>query len=305
MPWDSKKLNDGREIPGLGFGTWKLGNGEGVTNQVDQAISLGLSHIDTAQVYRNETEAGTAIRESGLAREDVFITTKYSGLDGLDVHTSIRNSLDYMGLKYVDLYLVHSPRLAKPDIPTFWKEMEVIKKQGLVKSIGVSNYDEKDLALLVSSAKIKPVVNQILLHPYVYARQKPILEFAAENDIVIEAYSALLPITSLPGGPLDTPLNDIAGRLGVTTDQVLLAWTKAKGAVVVTTSSKKSRLEGYLNAGDLKLTEEDMAAIDAAGALGPPRSCIRNAVLRRLVVVGAVGAISFAAAALTGYLSFL
>ncbi|KAG8215647.1 NADP-dependent oxidoreductase domain-containing protein [Butyriboletus roseoflavus] len=141
------------------------------------------------------------------------------------------------------------------------------------RSIGVSNFDEKDLEILLASAKIKPAVNQILLHPYVYRRQRPILEYAAKHGIVIEAYSALIPITHQPGGPLDAPLNEIASRLGVTTDQVLLAWTKAKGAVVVTTSSKKARLQGYLAAGDIELTQEDIDAIDAAGATGEKRTC--------------------------------
>ncbi|KAJ7162836.1 Aldo/keto reductase [Mycena filopes] len=268
MPWDPIQLNDGREIPSIGFGTWKLGNGDGPISQVDQAISVGFSHVDTAQSYRNESEAGTAIRESGLARKEIFITTKYSGLDGLDIKTSIKNSLKNLGVDYVDLYLIHHPRLATPDIPTAWKEMEDIKEQGLVKSIGVSNFEVNDLAILLASAKVKPVANQILLHPYVYARQLPIIEYAAKHNIVIEAYSALIPVTSRPGGPVDVPVAAIATRLGVTPDQVLLAWTKAKGAVVVTTSSKKERLLGYLNAGDLELTTADIAAIDTAGAIG-------------------------------------
>ncbi|KAJ7046376.1 Aldo/keto reductase [Mycena alexandri] len=270
MPWDPIQLNDGREIPSIGFGTWKLGNGDGPISQVDQAISLGFSHVDTAQSYRNEAEAGTAIRDSGLARKEIFITTKYSGVDGLDIRTSIKNSLKNLGVSYVDLYLIHHPRLAVPDIPTAWKQMEEIKAQGLVKSIGVSNFEVSDLAILLASAEVKPVVNQILLHPYVYAHQLPILDYAAKHKIVIEAYSALIPITSLPHGPVDPPVSAIAERLGVSNDQVLLAWTKAKGAVVVTTSSKKERLLGYLNAGDLALTKDDIAAIDAAGAKGPP-----------------------------------
>jgi len=289
MPWDPIPLNDGREIPSIGFGTWKIGNGDGPISQVDQAISLGFSHVDTAQSYRNEAEAGVAIRESGLERKEIFITTKYSGLNGLDIKTSIKNSLQNLGVDYVDLYLIHHPRLAVPDIPTAWKEFEEIQTQGLVKSIGVSNFEVSDLAILLASAKVKPVVNQILLHPYVYARQLPILEYAAKHKIVIEAYSALIPVTSLPGGPVDVPVGKIADRLGVSNDQVLLAWTKAKGAVVVTTSSKKSRLEGYLNAGDLTLTKEDIAAIDASGAKGAPLSP-GTRFLRRLVGVALLAA---------------
>ncbi|KAJ7149207.1 Aldo/keto reductase [Mycena crocata] len=297
MPWDPIPLNDGREIPSIGFGTWKMGNGDEPISQVDQAISVGFSHVDTAQAYRNEAEAGVAIRESGLERKEIFITTKYSGLDGLDIKASINNSLKNLGVSYVDLYLIHNPRIV-PDIPKAWKEMEDIQAQGLVKSIGVSNFVVNDLAILLASAKVKPVANQILLHPYVYARQLPILEYAAKHKIVIEAYSALIPITSLPGGPVDAPVSAIAERLGVSMDQVLLAWTKAKGAVVVTTSSKKERLLGYLNAGDLALTEDDIAAIDEAGAKGPPFSAGKQ-FLRRLAGLALV---SFVAGVVSGRL---
>ncbi|KAI0067043.1 Aldo/keto reductase [Artomyces pyxidatus] len=271
MPWDIIKLNDGHSIPSIAFGTWKMGNGQGPIDQVDQALSVGFDHIDTAQAYRNEEEAGTAFRESGLARKDVFITTKYSGLNGLDIETSIQNSLKNLGVDYVDLYLIHHPRLAQPDIPTAWAKMEKLKADGLAKSIGVSNFGVADLEILLASAKVKPAANQILLHPYVYAQQAPILAAGALHGIVTEAYSALIPITQKPGGPVDRPVGTIATRLGVTADQVLLAWVKAKGAVVVTTSSKKSRLEGYLAAGDLELTTADIAAIDAAGAVGTRR----------------------------------
>ncbi|KAF8129833.1 Aldo/keto reductase [Boletus edulis] len=268
MPWDSVRMHSGYSIPNIAWGTWKTGNDQVSTDRVKQALDTGFKHIDTAQAYRNETEAGIALRETSLSREDVFITTKYSGTNGLDVDTSIRNSVTNLGVEYVDLYLIHSPRLAVPDIPTAWAKMEKIKEAGLARSIGVSNFDEKDLEVLLASAKIKPDVNQILLHPYVYRRQLPILEYAARHDIVIEAYSALIPITHEPGGPLDAPLNGIASRLGATTDQVLLAWTKAKGAVVITSSNSKARLQGYLTAGDIELTQKDIDAIDAAGAMG-------------------------------------
>ncbi|GLB40902.1 putative aldo keto reductase [Lyophyllum shimeji] len=284
MPWDTIKLNDGRSIPSIAFGTWKLGNGQGPTDQVDQAISVGFSHVDTAQAYRNEAEAGVAIRESGLARENIFITTKYSGLDGLDIPTSINNSLKNLGVTYVDLYLIHHPRLAVPDIPTAWKQMEELKEKGLVKSIGVSNFGVVELGVLLASAKIKPAAHQIMLHPYVYATQKPIMEYGAKHGIVTEGYSPLIPITQLPGGPLDEPLKTIAKRLSATSDQVLLAWVKAKGAVVVTTSSKRYRLEGYLRAADFALTADDISALDEAGERGA-RSFTARKYLRRLIVL--------------------
>jgi len=300
MPWDTIKLNDGHAIPGIAFGTWTLGNGQGPIDQVDQALSVGFNHIDTAQSYRNEGEAGQALRESGLARSDVFITTKYSGSDGLDIETSIQNSLKNLGVSYVDLYLIHHPGLAVPDIPTAWKKMEKVKSDGFARSIGVSNFGVQELEILIASAKIKPAANQILFHPYVYAQQAPILEYAAQHGVVIESYSSLIPITRQPGGPVDKPVNEIANRLGVTADQVLLAWVKSKGAVVVTTSSKKSRLEGYLAAADLSLTSNDVAAIDAAGARGTRQQTART-MLRRGAVILLVGA---AALRVCGYLRF-
>ncbi|KAF9465988.1 Aldo/keto reductase [Collybia nuda] len=289
MPWNTIKLNDGHTIPGIAYGTWKMGNGQGPIDQVEQALSVGFNHVDTAQSYRNEAEAGVAIRESGLARGEIFITTKYSGLDGLDIPTSIENSLKNLGVTYVDLYLIHGPQLALPDIPTAWKQMEDIKKQGLAKSIGVSNFGAAELEILLASAKVKPAANQILLHPYVYARQKSTVEFAAKHGILVEAYSSLTPITSLPGGPVDKPLYAIAERLKVTPDQVLLAWVKAKGAVVVTTSSKKSRLEGYLNAGDLQLSSDDIMALEEAGVRGAKQFAAK-AYIRKLAVMALVGA---------------
>ncbi|KAF5354178.1 hypothetical protein D9756_007083 [Leucocoprinus leucothites] len=251
MPWETIELNDGNKIPSIAFGTWTLGNGQAPIDQVEQAISVGFSHVDTAQSYRNEEEAGKAVRESGLAREDIFITTKYSGTNGLDIQTSITNSLKNLGVSYVDLYLIHHPSLAVPDIPTAWRQLEELKEKGLAKSIGVSNFGVIELRTLLASAKVKPAANQILLHPYVYVRQAPIIAFAKAKGIAIEAYSALIPLTHRPGGPVDAPVNKIAKNKNVAPEQVLLAWVKAKGAIAVTTSSKKDRLERYLDAGNL------------------------------------------------------
>jgi diketogulonate reductase-like aldo/keto reductase len=190
----------GHLMPSIAFGTWRIGNGNGPINNAKEAFKVGFTHLgasvvvaelhsanrnghnaDTAQAYGNEVEAGRAIRESGLPRDKIFVTTKYSGRDGLDIKTSIHNSLKnvrivlfsyrvytltlvlckQLGLSYVDLYLIHHPILAKPDIPTAWKEMEKLVDAGLVRSIGVSNFTAKDLALLVANARIIPAANQV------------------------------------------------------------------------------------------------------------------------------------------------
>ncbi|KAF9524920.1 Aldo/keto reductase [Crepidotus variabilis] len=285
MPWDTIKLNDGNSIPGIGFGTWKIPKGHETTDEVDQAISVGFSHIDTAQIYRNEEETGKAIRESGLKREEIFITTKYSGMDMLDIETSIKDSLSKLGVSYIDLYLIHHPRVARPDITTAWSEMEALKSAGLVKSIGVSNFGVKELETLLDKAKIKPAVNQIMLQPYVYAEQAPTIDFCNKHGIIVEGYSPLIPVTQLPNGPVTRPLKGAAKRLKATEDQVLLAWARAKGAVILTSSSKKSRLEGYLAAGDLALSEDEIKAIDKAGAKGQRRHYIMKRVKSALPLV--------------------
>ncbi|WWC97436.1 hypothetical protein V866_004316 [Kwoniella sp. B9012] len=267
MPFKDILLNDGRKIPAIGFGSWKIPK-DVCAGQVGQAIDVGFDHLDTAQVYRNEEEVGQALKESGLARKDVWITTKWSGVDDKDPKTSCEESLRKLGIEYIDLYLIHHPRLCKGDIEGTWKKMEELKKLGYVKSIGVSNFTKENLQELLASASIKPVVNQILLHPYVIKSTTPLLQYMSSQHIVPEGYSSLIPLTSKPGGPVDKPVNDIAKRLNVKPEQVLLAWSKAKDAVIVTTSSRKERLEGYLDVGDIVLTKDDVKAIDDAGAKG-------------------------------------
>ncbi|KAG6816537.1 hypothetical protein H0H87_005314 [Tephrocybe sp. NHM501043] len=275
MPFKNVKLNDGNEIPSIAFGTGSALYGKNATDSVIQAIETGFSHIDTAQVYNNEDSVGVAIHESGLPREDIFVTTKYaSGL----IRESALESLNKLGLKYVDLYLVHHPRYVAHDIEGSWREFEKLKKDGLARSIGVSNFRLRELQDIIQIANIKPAVNQIFFHPYNYHEHKALLEYSATHGIVTEAYSSLTPITKYPGGPLDVPVNAAAKRLGITPGQVIFAWVKEKGVVIVTTSSKKSRLEEYLAIGDLPpLTDEEIAAIDEAGARGPPTN-LRNKV---------------------------
>ncbi|KAG6864525.1 hypothetical protein C0991_008926, partial [Blastosporella zonata] len=268
MPFKTIKLNDGNEIPAIGFGTGSALFGKDATDYVIQAIETGFSHLDTAQSYGNEGSVGEAIRESGLSREELFVTTKYwTG----PIQEAIRTSLSKLGLKYVDLYLIHQPRRVGHDFEGSWKEFERVKEDGLARSIGVSNFNLEQLQTIVKTAKIKPAVNQIQFHPYNYAEHKSLLEYSAKHGIVTEAYGSLAPLTKFPGGAVDAPVNVAAKRLGITANQVIFAWVKAKGVVIVTTSSKKGRLEEYLAVGDLpSLTEEEVTAIDEAGAKGPP-----------------------------------
>ncbi|KAF7310171.1 Aldo-ket-red domain-containing protein [Mycena indigotica] len=212
---------------------------------------------------------GAAIRDTGLARSEFYVTTKYSR-SAFSVDQSINNSLSQLGLKFVDLYLIHQPSLSA-DITATWKELEAVQKAGLAKSIGVSNFPLNHLKQLCSdpSVTILPAVNQIQLHPYNYHRQRELIEWAQAQGIVIEAYGGLNSLTQSPGGPVDTPVAAAAARLCISPTQVLLGWLRAKGVVIVTTTSHEGRLAEYLAAGDLRpLPPADVAAIDAAGAQG-------------------------------------
>jgi len=189
--------------------------------------------------------------------------------------------LSKLGLKFVDLYLVHSPTFIGNDMEGAWKEFEKIKEDGLAKSIGVSNFNVEQLQTIIKTAQIKPAVNQIRFHPYNYAEQKAVVEYGAKHGIVTEGYSSLTSLTKLPGGPVDPVVATIAARLNASAAQVLLKWVRAKGVVNVTTSSKKERLAEYLAVEDLPpLTVAEISAIDAAGAKGPPS--ISKTVLHRL-----------------------
>ncbi|KAF8895577.1 Aldo/keto reductase [Infundibulicybe gibba] len=242
-PADSIRLNDGNLIPILAFGTGSVWKRKDVTEYVEQALEIGFSHLDMAQIYANEESAGVAIRESGLQRSELFVTTKY---DRGSIPTAVRDSLSKLGLKQLDLYLIHFPGAVSGGLENAWMEFEKIKEEGISRSIGVSNFKLEDLQALCKTAKIMPAVNQIQLDPYNYAENRSLLEYCANRNIVIEAYSVLSPITKYPGGPVDKPVLAAAEKRGVQPSQILLAWVRAKGVVVVTTSSNKEHLKQYL-----------------------------------------------------------
>ncbi|KAF9220920.1 Aldo/keto reductase [Gyrodon lividus] len=273
MPFGTVNLLDGHKLPTIAFGTGTTMRSKDITDYVEQALDNGFWHIDTAPFYKTEKYVGIAIKESGLPRSSVYVTTKYSG-GGVTVRESMRNSLDDMALTFVDLYLVHMPRVLD-DLETGWREFESLKKDGLAKSIGVSNFSVDLLQRLLKIAHDKPVVNQIELHPYNYAEQKDLLAYCAKQGIVVQAYSSLNSITKNPGGPVDAVVNAAAKRINATANQVIFAWVRSKGAAIVTTSRSKERLHEYLAVADLPpLTPEEIAAIDEAGAQGPPSSSL-------------------------------
>ncbi|KAJ4490160.1 NADP-dependent oxidoreductase domain-containing protein [Lentinula aciculospora] len=273
MPLEPIPLNDGNTIPAIAYGTGSKMKYHDITQYIELAIEMGFSHIDTAVFYQTEEYVGKAIKESGLARSELFITTKYAR--DVPIQKSVRESLANLGLKYLDLYLIHQPRFI-PNLFEAWKEFEKVQQDGLAKSIGVSNVvDVQQLEHLIKVSKVKPAVNQIQLHPYNYHEMKSILDACAKHNIVVEAYSSLAPITTYPGGPVDAPLKAAANRIGASPTQVVFLWVRAKGAVIVTTTTTKAHMEEYLAVADLPaLTDEEVAAIDAAGANGPPSSIL-------------------------------
>lgn len=265
MPFATVKLNDGNEMPTIAFGTGSKWKGHDVTQYVEQALEVGFSHLDTAQFYQTEKYVGQAIRESALDRSELFITTKYGfGIPKMAIEASLNN----LGLKQVDLYLIHNPRLATKHT---WHELEKFQEAGFTKSIGVSNYTVDDLRKLMKTAKVIPAVNQIFFNPYNYHEHKELLEYSAKLGIITAAYSSLAPITRYPGGPVDEPVQAAAKRLNASPTQVILSWVKSKGVVIVTTSSSKEHMQEYLDVAELPdLTEEEIKAIDDAAAHGPP-----------------------------------
>ncbi|KAL1668598.1 NADP-dependent oxidoreductase domain-containing protein [Schizophyllum commune] len=291
MTFEDVTLNDGYKMPAIAYGTGSKWKGKSVVEYVQTAIDVGFSHLDTAQFYQTEEDVGQAIRESGLARDEFFVTTKYSG--GVPVQVAFENSLQKLGLKHVDLYLIHNPRIIGDKLlPHVWQQLEKFRWDGTARSIGVSNFEVEHFKTIFSVARIIPAVNQIHLHPYNYAESKPVLDFCASHKIVVEAYSSLDPITKYPGGPVDAPLAAAAAKRNATPVQALFLWVRAKGVVIVTTSSTRSHMEEYLAISELEpLTAEEVAAIDEAGAKGPPALTLATRARAQMTTRNAIAAV--------------
>ncbi|OBZ71214.1 hypothetical protein A0H81_08701 [Grifola frondosa] len=259
MPFETITLNDGNEMPSIAFGTgWE---DQDVANHVGQAIETGYCHIDTSQWSANEREA---IRESALERANLFVTAKWSGINSIP--NAAQSSLEKLGLKNIDLYLIHFPSSGSAINEANWREFEKLKVDGLVRSIGVSRFKLPQLQELVKVAKIVPAVNQISFNPYNYILNKKLLEISAQHGIVTVAYDCLTSITAHPGGAVAKAVLAAARRLNATPAQVLLSWARSKGVAILIAPRKKEHLKEYLAVADLPpLTMEEVAAIDKAG----------------------------------------
>lgn len=251
-------LADGSELPLLGLGVWQVPDGPECVDAVRWALELGYRHIDTAQAYGNERSVGQGLRESGVPREDVFVTTKfYPGSD--DPVAELEQSLRRLELDSVDLYIIHWPAGG----PTWaWPGMERCRERGLARSIGVSNFAVDQLEALLAAAQVPPAVNQVQFNPYVYRRA--LLDACEQSGIVLEAYSPLGTGSHLADGTV----GEIARRHDRTPAQVLLRWCLERDVPVIPKSTHRDRIAENGQVFDFSLSDEDLAELDALDQTG-------------------------------------
>jgi len=250
-------LNDGRTIPVLGLGVWQAAPGRETRQAVAYALEIGYRLIDTARMYGNEKDVGAAVQQSGIPREEIFITTKlWNDEHGYEAALrAFEKSRQALGLDFVDLYLIHwpVPRLRRES----WKALLKLRDEGHARSIGVSNYTIRHLQEVLSASPIPPSVNQVELHPFLYQRE--LLEFCRSHGIQVEAYSPLA-----RGRRLDDPvIREIAARHARTPAQVLIRWSLQHGLVVIPKSSRPERIRENAAVFDFELRPEDMGRLDS------------------------------------------
>jgi len=261
-------LNDGRQMPQLGFGVWQVENGL-AASIVRQAIDIGYRSIDTAAIYGNEEGVGEGIRQAGVPREELFVTTKvWNDQQGFDTTLKAFDaSLKRLGLDYVDLYLIHWPAWKRDAYADTWRALIKLKEEGRAKSIGVSNFNIPHLQRLFDETGVVPAVNQIELHPRF--QQRALRAFHAEHGIVTEAWSPLGQGTLIK----DERLATIARKHRKSTAQVILRWHLDNGIVAIPKSATPSRIRENFEVQGFSLDDEDRRAIDAlddrGGRVGP------------------------------------
>ncbi|QCB29042.1 aldo/keto reductase [Corynebacterium endometrii] len=250
------KLNDGREIPQLGYGVFKVDPAE--TKQlVAEALRVGYRHIDTAAIYGNEEGVGQAIAESGIPREELWITTKLWNDRQTDAAAALDESLEKLGLDYVDLYLIHWPTPEKGTYVEAWKQLIELQKSGKARSIGVSNFFPEHLDELESQTPVTPAVNQIELHPYL--QQWKDIDAARSHGIMVEAWG---PLGQGKSDLLEQPeITEAAEAHGVTPAQVVIRWHLQNGTIVFPKSANPERIAENFDVFDFELSDSEMAGI--------------------------------------------
>lgn len=248
-------LNDGNAIPQLGFGVWQVPNDE-VTKAVTEAIRAGYRHIDTAQGYDNEAGVGRAIREADIDREQLFITSKIRTKSmGPDARKGIEESLKALGLDYLDMFLIHWPIPAHNNYVETWKAFIKAREEGLVRTIGVSNFLPEYLGRIIDETGVAPAINQVETHPYY--QQRDVRQFHFQNRIQLESYSPL------GGGEVleDPAIAEIARKHGKTPAQVIIRWHLQEGLVAIPKSTHVERIRDNLDVFGFELDEADMGRI--------------------------------------------
>lgn len=251
-------LNDGVVIPSVGFGVFMIPVGDETYNAVRTALSLGYRHIDTAAAYFNEADVGRAIRDSGIPREEIFVTSKLWLQDyGYEpAKKGIETSLKNLGLGYIDLYLIHQPY---GDVPGAWKAMEEAKKEGKIRSIGVSNMTLKILNSFVRQFDTMPSVNQVECNPLY--QEKEIRKLMAEHDVRLEAW---YPLGHGDKALLENPvITALAEKYGKNPGQIILRFENQEGFIVLPKSTHEKRIKGNIDIFDFKLTDEEMKSMEA------------------------------------------
>jgi len=250
------KLNNGIEMPVLGLGVWQIPSGGPTTRAVTQALTSGYRLIDTARIYGNEEGVGRAVRESGLPRDDIFVTTKLWNSDhGYDAALKACDaSLKRLGLASTDLYLIHWP-VSRARKET-WQAMERILKEGKARSIGVSNYTIQHLEELTSSSSVVPAVNQIELSPFLY--QRDLIEYCQTRGIAVEAYSPLTQGQRLG----DKRLVAIARKYSKTVPQILIRWGFEHGLIEIPKSARQDHIRENAAVFDFEIRSEDVRLLD-------------------------------------------
>ena len=252
-------LNNGVEIPQLGFGVFQIPEDE-TTAAVSAALETGYRHIDTAAAYGNEAGVGRALTDSGLSRDELFITTKVWNSDqGYDATLrAFDTSLAALGLERLDLYLIHWPTPARDLYVDTWRALERLVEEGRLRAAGVSNFQPAHLQRLLDGSSLVPTINQIELHPGL--QQSELRAFHAEHGIATEAWSPLAQGAVLD----DEAITSIAGRTGKSPAQVVLRWHLQLGNVVIPKSITPSRIRENFEVFDFELTDEDMSTIAGA-----------------------------------------
>lgn len=254
----ARVLADGNAIPLLGLGVWQVSDGRECEDAVRWALQAGYRHVDTAQAYGNESSVGRALRESGLPREDVFITTKFHPARR-DPEVEVQRSLERLGVECVDLYIIHWPQGG----PTWaWEGMQRARDRGYARSIGVSNFCAADLKAVLDIADVAPVINQVQFSPFEFRRA--LLEACERAGVALEAYSPLGTGRHLG----DRQVARIAERVGRTPAQVLIRWSVQRDLVVLPKSIHRERIEENAQVFDFELSDEDVAALDGLDHTG-------------------------------------